>query len=119
MDAVMELINFYLVVLRAFLYPLISFMICVVAYSTNNRHHARLFRIHLMTAVIFAILGAMAMIRAILNDDQMISALGNYLITPILILYVINLAKIAIGEERNYVREMKGKFIYGNPARSE
>lgn len=98
---------FTLTLIRAFLYPLSVYFILTMAFSTNNRNRARVFTIHVLTAVIFSILGLMTLVRLFFDSESTISNLGNYAITPVLIVFVASLIKFSIQEEKRYVKETK------------
>ena len=103
----METLSPALVFVRAILYPIAGFMLLTMAFSANNRNKAIMFRTHILIAILLFILGAMAAVRLIYDDNVIISNIGNVAITPLLIILIVNSARLAVREEKNFIRSIK------------
>lgn len=102
----METVSFILVYIRSILYPIIAFLLLVAAFSAN-RIHAKMFRIVILISCIFMILGIMAAVRLVYNSTEIISNIGNFTLTPLLTLLGVFLVRMALGEEKRFIKEMK------------
>lgn len=103
----METLSQLLVFVRSILYPVIGFLLLVMAYSANNRHNAKAFSVHLLTSVLFFILGLMTIVRITIDSTQTINNIGNYAITPVLVALGITLVRMALAEEQKYIQDTK------------
>jgi len=105
---------YLLVFIRAILYPVVAFLLLVFAYS-GNRKKAKMFGTHILIASMFMILGLMAVVRLALDSSQIITNIGNFVITPMLVLLGLNLARHAVREEKSLIAKAKEGIPHDQP----
>lgn len=96
-----------LVFVRFLLYSIVIYNLLVLIFSANNRKNAKSYSVNIIYVLIFGVFDLMTVVRLLKDSTEIIQALGNYAMTPLLLVLAIKLGLQAHREEQEYISDTR------------
>lgn len=103
----MNVVNDILLFARLLIYPSVAYVLVAIAYSGRDGGKSKMYSIHMMTATVFMLLWAAALLRLLKTGEMIVYSFLDYFLTPTLFLLAILAWRALIRYAKKDVRDIE------------